>query len=309
MKYFWLFLAQLLILASCSKGESIDDVDYSKDIVGAWYNEYYKEYDCFYSSGVYYCEIHTAYQENSVLSVNGNYKLEGNKCILNYSYDGYETVKSTNIIQSINETTFVCKGTENGETYTFTRVLDEITLEYGEKYIIRNLPFEAKIEKFESLSQGIVASTEQGEVYPIFPGIGYVKVYTDKGNIIIRVIVPNPVGFVLPNLSYVLGVSAEELISLLGPAGLEITESGCYCYYPNNDIVKEFIVYVDETTEKANFFYLELSDEISPDVVIEYLESNYEALQLEDDVMYLTDGNVAIIYEEEDGVLLYMLMD
>ena len=105
------------------------------------------------------------------------------------------------------------------------------------------------------------------------------------------------------------GVSAEELISLLGPAGLEITESGCYCYYPNNDIVKEFIVYVDETTEKTNFFCLELSDEISPDVVIEYLESNYEALQLEDDVMYLTDGNVGVFYEEEDRVLLYISME
>lgn len=309
MKFFWLFLAQLLLLASCSKGELSDDVDYSKDIVGAWYNEYYKEYDCFYSSGVYYCEIQTAYQENAVLSVNGNYKLEGNKCILNYSYDGYETVKSTNIIQTINETTFVCKGTENGEIYTFTRVFDEITLEYGEKYTIRNLPFEAKIEKFESLSQGIVACTEQGEVYPVFPGIGYVKVYTDKGDVILRVIVPNLTSFVLPDLSYVLGISAETLTSLLGPAGLEITESGCYCYYPNSNIVKEFIVYIDETTGKTNFYCLELSDEISSDIVIEYLESNYEPLQLEDDVMYLTDGNVGVFYEEEDRVLLYIPME
>lgn len=309
MKYFWLFFAQLLLWTSCSNEDSIDDVDYSEDIVGAWYNEYYKEYDCFYSSGVYYCEIHTAYQENSVLSVNGSYKLEGNKCILNYSYDGYETVKSTNIIQSIDETTFVCKGTENGEIFTFTRVFDEITLVYGNKYTIRNLPFEAKIERFESLSQGIVACTEQGEVYPIFPGIGYVKVYTDKGDVILRVIVPNLTSFVLPDLSYVLGISAETLTSLLGPAGLEITESGCYCYYPNSNIVKEFCVFIDETTEKTNFFVLELSDEISPDIVIEYLESNYEVLQMEDDVMYLTDENVGVFYEEEDGVLFYMSMD
>lgn len=309
MKYFWLFFAQLLLWTSCSNEGSIDDVDYSEDIVGAWYNEYYKEYDCFYSSGVYYCEIHTAYQENSVLSVNGNYKLEGNKCILNYSYDGYETVKSTNIIQSIDETTFVCKGTENGEIFTFTRVFDEITLVYGNKYTIRNLPFEAKIERFESLSQGIVACTEQGEVYPVFPGIGYVKVYTDKGDVILRVIVPKLTSFVLPDLSYVLGISAEELISLLGAAGYEIAESGCYCYYPNNSIVKEFIVYIDETTEKTNFYLLELSDEISSDIVIEYLESNYDSLQLEDDVMYLTDENVGVFYDEEDGVLFYMSMD
>lgn len=310
MKYFWFFMAQLLLLSSCSNGDSLDNVDYSDDIVGAWYNEYYKEYDCFYTSGAYYCEIYTPYNDNTVLPIRGNYKLNGNKCILSYSYDGSEIIQTTNIIQSIDQTTFVCKGTENGELYTFTKVYDEITLEYGSTFTIRNLPFDAKIEKYESLSQGIVACTENGMVYSVFPGIGYVKVYTDKGNLILRVVVPDLAGFVLPDLSYILNKTASEVKALLGPAGLEMEDSSILVYYPNSNIVNELILYLNETTHKLDYYILELNKNIEPTTVIDYLDSKYTAIPLDDgDVMYQVNSNVVVFYEIEDNILVYMIID
>lgn len=311
MKNCWLLIVSLLLFISCNNGDSNGGVDYSNntEIVGSWYNEYYKEFDRFYSSGAYYCEVNAPYLENPMLVVKGNYKLEGNKCVLNYSYDGYETSQSTLIIQSISQTKFTCKAESTGELYTFTKVYDEINLEYGESYTIKNLPFDAKIEKYESLSQGVVACTKDGTVHSVFPGIGYVKVYTDKGNVILRVVVPNILGFVLPDLSYALNKTASEITSLLGPAGFEFEDMELFVYFPNSNIVNELIFSFDETTHKTSLYMLELNKDIASATVVEYLESKYSAIPLESgEVMYQVNQNVVVFYDSEEGVLMYLLV-
>lgn len=288
---------------NCECGCS-DTPNYKELIVGAWYNEDYQEYDKYMSSGNYYYEFPNT--EGGFFSGYGEYSIKGNVLTSEVTLLGTPIVVR-DVIEVLDEMKFVYQDEESGQIFNQVRVVEEYKLDVNER-VLPELDVLADIKGYKSLHpETAVVNPKSGEIMGLFDGRAFIKVITDKGDVVVRVDVANNKGVAFPDFSDGLGLTKADVLALYGEQNAyEDLEVVTYAY--DSDLVSLVMFLLDEESGVVSTIGMQLSENNSHENVLGYLKANFHENLIDEEVgdYYYSDQEkrVGISYLPSSSIII-----
>lgn len=288
-------LCTQLFFTGCSEEETWNPADdYPENILGGWYEETYQEYDVYTKNGVYYFD----FPDNPTEGV-GEYSIKNDIITYSFPFNGVIYSQNEQII-SLSETEMIWKNPQNGEETKWLRVISEVEIDMSTGIsILSIIPEELKPEEFDindyEIIQGSGCILFNGEqITGFIEGTVFIKYFSSKGDVIIRVNITNNKNLCIQNLEYLIGSTKNDIKMMFG---IPVYDRGDFIAYEFESPLLSKIYYsIDTNTNLVTDIIVSVTKENMPNI-IEYYYSKYT---------FLYENNGIYIFINNDKCIMVM---
>lgn len=262
----------ITILGICLNSCKKEDHDISLLIANKWFNEEYQEYDQFYESGVYYYEY--PYNSNVYIKGNGTFTFEDKILTLNFKFDGKD-YKTTNKVTFKNNKMF-WEDQKTGDIYEYLKVVEDVKINMRESVSLSTILPNYTINDFKFINGVAYIDLAQNELVGLMEGNGYVKLFTNEGEVMLKLSVTNENYVCVPDFAFAIGKLPNEIYAVFGTP--HMVQNDYIAYEYKNSLVKTVMFATNETSQITEAVGITLNDNIKESEVIKYLENNYKRI-------------------------------
>jgi len=302
-------------LTMCTETPKTPSELLQEKMLGAWYCGNYYKYINFMESNVMYYE-HPNEMGSGFTNEYGEFFLEDSIVYLSYNYAESQVLYKYSVEFADNKMVLIDKKT--GNEYVYHKVIAEKEIKMGVSYSVEDWST-AKVFDFDAYQSVVLCDKVATKVSGFAEGVGYLKLLTNEGEVVLRLQVEQQEQFFLPDFTLLLEQDKAHIRSLLGiPYIAGPDQDGYYMliYYCNSPIMENITFFMDETGSVVQFLVVELVDSVNETDVVKQLKKDYTFLCDDgiDLMCYIPDPDATefmamkfwITYSREDNAVFFV---
>lgn len=312
----WLLMGIALVgFTMCGETPKTPDELLKEQLQGAWFCENYYKYITFMESDVMYYE-HPNEIGTGFMNEYGEYFVEDSVLYLDYKYA--DTYLLNKYSMQFLENKLILVDNKTGNEYVYNKVIAEKEIKMGVSYSVEDWSA-AKVFDFDAYQSVVLCDKVATKVSGFAEGVGYLKLLTNEGEVVLRLQVERHEQFSLPDFTLLLEQDKAHIRSLLGIPYMATPDTeGNYIldYFYNSPLMENITFMMDETACIVRFLVVKLVDGVNETDIVKQLKKDYVFLgdDGEELMCYIPDTDATefmamkflIVYSREDNAVFFM---